>query len=137
MIEQNIFDNDIITAKKCPYCGGKPVFVDSSNVHKKSYGMIYLCRPCNSWVGVHKASARALGRLANKELRKYKKIAHHHFDKIWRKKAYLGEDKYKARRNTYKWLSEQLNIPKEYTHIGMFNIELCKQTIQICKNGNK
>ena len=31
--------------------------------------MIYICKPCDAYVGVHKGTDKALGRLANKELR--------------------------------------------------------------------
>jgi uncharacterized protein DUF3268 len=64
---------DIITAKICPYCGCKPVLENSKVVYGKDYGLIYHCRPCKAWVGVHRNSVRALGRLANEELRHWKK----------------------------------------------------------------
>lgn len=79
-----IIDSDILNGKKCPYCDGMPVYVDSSLVYGRSYGMIYLCHPCNAWVGVHKGTNKPLGRLANAELREAKKAAHEAFDKIWK-----------------------------------------------------
>lgn len=58
--------NEKLTGHICPYCGCFAEFVDSSCVYNgKSYGMIYLCRPCVAWVGVHKGTDNALGRLAN------------------------------------------------------------------------
>ena len=74
--------NQILTGLICPYCGGETAYIDSCRVYGRSYGMMYICRPCDAWVGVHKGTDKALGRLANKELREAKKEAHFWFDKI-------------------------------------------------------
>lgn len=65
----------------CPYCGRSAEFVDSIAVYRRSYGMIYLCRPCDAYVGVHGRSDTPLGRLANAELRRWKIAAHDAFPK--------------------------------------------------------
>lgn len=122
----------------CPYCGNNTEYVDSSVIYGKSYGMIYLCRPCEAYVGVHKGTDKALGRLANKELREAKKEAHFYFDqiaktslinKIW--KEYIPN--LGNRNKAYLWLSKKMNIPKEYCHIGMFGVAECKKVVEICK----
>lgn len=74
--------DEIFTGKICPYCGKPTEYVDSSVIYGRSYGMIYLCRDCRAYVGVHKGTDQALGRLANAELRKAKKEAHFYFDQI-------------------------------------------------------
>ena len=128
------FRDEIITAKECPYCGSIPELTDSSIVYGKSYGMIYLCDPCKAYVGVHKGTTNALGRLANKELREAKKEAHKYFDNLWKRAAKLkGRSKQEARPKAYRWLSIQLWLNLEHCHIGMFDIELCKRTIEVCK----
>lgn len=99
----------------CPYCGKRAEFVDSAEVyHGRSYGMIYLCRPCDAYVGCHGNGKgdSPKGRLANAELRRWKIAAH----------------------NAYAWLAEQMGLPKEKTHIGMFDVAECQQVIQICTN---
>jgi len=114
----------------CPYCGAKVIFVDSKMVYGKSYGMIYICSKypkCDSYVGVHKNTCVPLGTLANKELRKYRGIAHLYFDTLWKNK------KSGTRIKAYKWLSEKMNISVPDTHIGYFNIDQCKTVIKICK----
>lgn len=63
----------IMAGKTCPYCLQGTKLVDSSLVYGKSYGLIYFCRHCYSYVGVHKGTEKALGRLANAELRAAKK----------------------------------------------------------------
>ena len=110
----------------CDYCGKPTRFVDDSIVYGRSFGMIYYCRECRAWVGVHRGTDQPLGRLADAELRKYKKAAHAAFDPIWRR----GQT---TRRAAYKWLAEQLGIPEQETHIGMFDVAQCKQAIAVCK----
>lgn len=88
--------------------------------------MIYICKPCDAIVGVHKGTDNALGRLANRELRSLKKEAHANFDPIWKTKKM-------DRSQAYKWLSQQLELPPQYTHIGMFSEKTCKRVITICK----
>ena len=128
------FDKDITTARKCPYCGKKPDYVDSAVIYGKSYGMVYCCKDCDAYVGVHHGtSKRALGRLANKELREAKKEAHFYFDQLWRKGMKQGRRKHEVRNAAYDWLSEQIGTPKEFTHIGMFDVELCNEVVRVCK----
>lgn len=93
---------------------------------------------CMAYVGVHKGTDRALGRLANTELREAKKEAHFYFDqiaktnlinKIWKKHIPNTSNRNKA----YLWLSIQLGIPHEVCHIGMFGVEDCKRVVDLCK----
>lgn len=116
----------------CPYCGRKAEFVDSSIIYGKSYGMIYLCRQDVAYVGVHKGTTKPLGRLANAQLRFWKKQAHAAFDPLWQRGPF-----HKHRNVAYDWLSQQMGIPREETHIGMFDIEQCKQVIRICNQRRK
>lgn len=116
----------IIAGKICPYCGNPTEFVDSSVVYRRSYGMIYLCSGCDAYVGVHKGTNRALGRVARKPLRKMKHQAHEYFDKIWE----LG---YMKRTEAYAWLSRMLDLPSDYTHIGMFSEITCLRVINFSK----
>ncbi len=121
-----ITDQNILSGKVCPYCGRPSELVDSAIIYGTSYGNIYLCTPCNAYVGVHKGDGvTALGRLANSELREYKKRAHAAFDPIWKNNIM-------HRSKAYSWLSKQLNIPGALTHIGMFDVEECKKVIEVC-----
>ena len=117
----------------CPYCNSPSVYVDSEEVYSRSYGMIYLCRPCRAWVGVHKGTTKPLGRLANAELREWKKRAHAAFDPLWKAKIERqGCSKRKARGKGYTWLASQLGISTEECHIGMFDVEMCRKVIETC-----
>jgi len=114
----------------CDYCGTQAELVDSKIIYGKSYGNIYLCPKCGAYVGVHKGSDCPLGRLANAELRYWKKAAHSAFDPLWK------YGKFKRQRNAaYRWLAEQMKLPVEKTHIGMFDVAQCKEVIQICRRG--
>lgn len=83
---------EILAGKMCPYCGAETEFVDSKEVYGTgmSYGMVYLCRPCAAYVGVHRGTNKALGRLANVELRRLKMEAHKVFDPLWERKMRQG-----------------------------------------------
>jgi DNA-directed RNA polymerase subunit RPC12/RpoP len=122
----------------CPYCGESTEFINSSYVYGKSHGMIYICKQCDAHVGVHKGSTISLGRLANEELRTYKKAAHLYFDKIAKTGAiniiypqYI--EGVSNRSKAYKWLAEQMDMPEELCHIGMMNKLQCSKVIEICK----
>lgn len=121
---------------KCPYCGGKVLYSkDSTHIYKKNYGGVYYCEnypKCDAYVGVHRRTVKPLGRLANKELRQAKQLAHYYFDFLWKYKK--ENDKCKnARDLAYNWLSQQLDIPLKYTHIGMFDLEECQSVVNLCK----
>ena len=118
----------------CPYCQKKAELTDSAEVYGgRSYGLIWLCRPCWAYVGVHKGTTTPLGRLANAELREWKKRAHAHFDPLWKRKIEReGCLKSKARGSGYKWLANELGIAVKDCHIGMFDIDTCKRVIEVC-----
>lgn len=120
----------IFTARKCPYCGGVPELVDGGEIfgprRPDTAGRYYLCRPCAAWVGCHRYSSEAMGRLATAELRGLRREAHRVFDLIWQKR-------YKASRyKAYSWLSLRMGIPRHLVHMGYFDEEQCRQVIEIC-----
>ncbi len=116
----------ILRAEICPYCKGKTTHESSSSVYGRDYGMIYVCHPCKAWVGVHKGTDKPLGRLANAELRAAKEEAHEWFDLLWK-------DKLMSRKRAYAWLSKQMGIPEECTHIGMMGVDSCRRVVEIVK----
>lgn len=112
----------------CDYCGRPAEYVDSAEVyHGQSFGMIYLCRPCGAYVGVHAGTDIPKGRLANAELRLWKRRAHAFFDPLWR------SGQFTRRNDAYNWLAKEMAIPRRLTHIGMFDVQQCQQAIEICR----
>ena len=121
-----------MSAPTCPYCGaeakratGGALYPHRRDLHDKRF---WRCVPCQAWVGCHPNSDRPLGRLANATLRKAKMAAHAAFDPRWKQ----ADDKRRARRAAYAWLSDQLNVPKEECHIGMFDEGMCARVVDVC-----
>ena len=104
------------------------ILISNSEVGMGSFGMIYLCPRCGAYVGVHKGSDKPLGRLANSELRNWKKAAHAAFDPLWKYGPYRGR-----RNEAYRWLSEKMGTPIEFTHIGMFDVDQCRKVVRIMR----
>ena len=117
----------------CPYCGSNAVLIDSAHVYGgRSYGMIWICEPCDAYVGTH-ANNEPLGSLANAELRKMRTIAHKAFDPLWQTKMKQSKcSKSKARGDGYKWLAQKLKIDIKNCHIGKFYLNQCKRVVEIC-----
>ena len=121
------YQEDVYKGSICPYCKSATKSVTEEFIYGKKYkGKMMICcinfPTCDSYVGTHEKDSTALGRLANRELRQYKKVAHSHFDWIWK-------NEYEKRGFLYKELSDFLGIDAEYTHIGYFNIATCKKVI--------
>lgn len=128
---------------ECPYCGGNSILHMSSGIiyGGRDFGPVYACENyplCDSYVGCHPRTTDPLGRLADNELRHWKKQAHKYFDPIWQTKkikklypAYIPDTTW--RKKSYIWLSKQLGLKLEYTHIGMFDVETCKRVVELCK----
>ena len=125
--------NEYSDGKTCPYCEASTDYTDSKVVYGKSYGMIYLCVRCMADVGVHKGTDKALGRVADKELRDAKILAHKYFDGLCSLKTQLGSKLGKARRDGYKWLSKEMKLESSDTHIGMFDVDQCNEVVDLCK----
>ena len=123
---------DLILEKPtvCRYCGNPVVFTSNAEIYGKEYGngKCFLCRNCKAYVGVHTETLTPLGTLANDELRKWRHKAHNEFDKLWK-----GKTRKMTRYNAYGWLSKQMNLTRDETHIALFEIEQCKQVIYICQ----
>lgn len=111
----------------CPYCGREPVFLSSKEFYGRDYGTnVYLCRPCNAYVGTHGKGKTPLGTLANKSLREMRKRAHAAFDPLWKSKKM-------SRSKAYKWMAEIMNLPAEKAHIGMFDEVQCLELLSHLK----
>lgn len=129
------------TAPICPHCKSSALFLTSSEAvyNGRDFGPVWVCWPCEAWVGCHRGTSRPLGRLANKELRLAKREAHNAFDPLWMnlREAYpdlpMPSRKHKgvARTRAYAWLAGQLGIDRRDCHIGMFDVEQCRRTIAV------
>lgn len=110
----------------CPYCNNATELVDSAEIYRRSYGMIYLCRPCDAFVGCHRGTTKPLGTPANRKLRKRRIAAHNAFDPVWRS----GKVK---RKEAYKMLAEYMGIDGGKAHIAMFDEAQCEKVLNFIK----
>lgn len=116
----------------CPYCGVGADLIESKAIHSKyiKYELLYVCRnfpECDSYVSANPSTLQPNGTLANAELRYWRKRAHKEFDKLWK-------DWGMWRRYAYFILAQEMNLPKEKAHIGLFDVEQCKQVVLIFSN---
>ena len=118
--------------RECPYCHGKMLKRDKKYVYGIVWGKnewVWVCENyprCSSYVGCHPNTDIPLGRVADHNLREWKKRTHRVFDVLWK-------SHHMSRRTAYVWLSEKLGIPQSDCHIGMFDEDLCRQAIKVCK----
>lgn len=113
-------------SQKCPFCRSSVSLIDSAKIYGCHYGFIYLCNSypkCDARVKCHPGTIIALGTLANKELRKWRSLAHRKFDPLWQSGVFSN------RQAAYKWLSKAMKLPLERTHVAMFNIRQCQRAI--------
>ena len=116
----------------CPYCKKEAKFVTGEYVHpfqlqhkNKNY---YICDTCDAYVGCHKGTKKALGTLANAELRALRMKVHIVFDPFWRSKVM-------TRKQAYIILAKGLKIPLTKCHIANFDINRCKKVLEILRCG--
>lgn len=122
---------------KCPYCSNEAKLVTGNIIfpHKPALESKYFwrCKPCDAHVGCHAPNPKhgndgkiPLGKLANKELRQAKNLAHAYFDKIWQKG-------HSSREMAYHWLAAKMHISREECHIGRFDVDQCVEAIQLSR----
>ena len=119
----------ILKGRICPYCQKKTKIKRS---HYDPKELVRICIPCDAYVGCHKGTPNALGRLANQGLRMRRMVAHEVFDSLWKRKARKGFTLTQARNLAYEWLSKELELPREETHIAMLGPNQCKKVIELC-----
>ena len=125
----------IFTGPKCDYCGHPAELKWSTDVYGPAhdYGWVWYCHSCQAWVGCHKHTTEPLGRLANRELRQWKKAAHAAFDPAWKGLEVRGVPN--ARGVCYRALAELMCMNPKDCHIGMLTPEKCRFVVDLCNSG--
>ncbi|HUV67556.1 MAG TPA: zinc-finger-containing protein [Sedimentisphaerales bacterium] len=116
----------------CPFCDGQMRLVNSAEIYGRSFGYLYVCSNypnCDTYVGCHRGSTRALGTPADRALRQARKAAHEIFDRLWRGGQW-------ARNAAYGRLCEVLQVPQERAHIAMLTLAECRQLCRAVKRGD-
>lgn len=118
---------------RCQECGsecelttGAEVYPHIPRLHELP---VWICRPCGAYVGCHTGTTLPLGTAAGKALRGWRRAAHDAFDPTWRR----GGNRTRA----YAWLAREMGLSREACHIGMMDIEQCKQVVEICQLRSK
>jgi hypothetical protein len=117
---------------RCPYCQQPARLVTGDMIYRRRPELktraYWQCKPCDAHVGCHEGlpHGRPFGTLANAELRRARVAAHAAFDPIWKDRA-MG------RAAAYRWLREQLGIPKRECHIAMFDLAQCARVVELCR----
>jgi hypothetical protein len=116
----------------CPYCGeaarlisGQVAYPHRPDLWTKQF---WDCRPCGARVGCHGNTSRPLGRLANTKLRIARGKAHAALDPLYHRGPM-------SRSKAYAWLARELGIDREACHIGGFDLDQCKQVVEVCRAG--
>lgn len=117
--------------ESCRYCDGKVQLTSNAEVYQgREHGdwpYIYLCKPCNAYVGLHPNTDIPLGTMANKELRELRKVKKLIFIE-------LSKDKGWSRNQAYHWLSERMSVKPIHCHWGLFGVDDCEVAGMICAN---
>lgn len=124
-------ENTELKAPLCKVCGVRTYLTSfyyiktkSKKRKKNNRRLIYRCPECHRYVNVHRGTNEPLGFPGDKELRLWRSFTHRVFDKLWQRTG--------NREKWYHWLAKKLNVPYEDCHIGKFDSDLCKKTIEIC-----
>lgn len=114
----------------CPYCDCHTALVPARYVFGKHTNnprqMLYFCLICGARVNCHKTGPVPMGTPADKATRDARRRAHDVFDQLWKSRTL-------TRWGAYMWLSQQMGLPQDKTHIGMFDAQQCDRVVQLCK----
>lgn len=119
----------------CNLCNGKVIYISNAKIYGRQYGSgyCYYCTECGAYVGTHKPWPRkAMGILANSEMRAMKIRCHTLFDSMWKDS---GAGRTKRRKRLYAHLAELMSIPVCDCHFGYFTMEQLRQAYNILNSG--
>lgn len=117
----------------CPYCDGEVRLVSNDAIYGRTYGdwpYVYLCKPCDAYVGLHPSTDLPLGTLANRELREARKRS----KSLWQVISAL---KGRSRNDAYSWLADKMGIARQDCHFGHFNLDQCALALSVCQQERK
>lgn len=117
----------------CPYCGEVAVLRNASVLRGRSFGMAWVCKDypkCDSYIGCRKGTTTPIGRMADKKTRIARKKAHVAFDPLWKSGGML-------RGTAYRLLGSHLGLSGKQTHIGLFGVVLCGETVKFVELYNR
>ena len=61
-------------------------------------------------------------------------MAHEALDRLWRPSGRRAKEWVQTRRReAYKWLAGALGIEERHCHIGMFDVNMCRKVVGVCR----
>ncbi|TCK36433.1 uncharacterized protein DUF3268 [Paraburkholderia sp. BL8N3] len=122
---------------RCDYCGAPAALVragDESYPYRDDHGPLWLCSPCQAWIGIFPRSTRhvPLGRLADANLRDLKAKLHAALEPLVQAKVRRdGCNVFEARSRGYRWLAQQLGIDPAKGSIHSLDAGECERAIAV------
>lgn len=114
---------------ECPYCSHRVVIMHHRDIYSgrvySDWPWMYVCDHCGARVGMHPFTAIPLGTLADDKLRSERSRCKPAFEDIWKNGLM-------QRTEAYRWLANQLGIPVEECHFGLFDADLCQRALTAC-----
>ena len=117
----------------CRYCRSTVSIRSNAAVYGgREYGAwpyVYLCdsSDCGAYVGIHPHTDIPLGTLADRELRESRKINKGAFLRLSKARGW-------SRKQSYRWLASELDIPMDDCHWGWFSIDQAEEAGQVCRH---
>ncbi|AJX19710.1 hypothetical protein AQ910_24140 [Burkholderia pseudomallei] len=121
----------------CDYCGAKALlarFGDDAYPYREDHGELWICSPCDAWIGVFPRSRRhvPLGRLANAELRHAKSELHAALEPLVAAKMRRdGCNAFEARAKGIRWLATQLGLDAASSTIHTLDLDACRHALRL------
>ncbi|ACC76197.1 zinc-finger-containing protein [Paraburkholderia phymatum] len=120
----------------CDYCGAKATLAragDESYPYRDDHGAVWVCSPCEAWIGIHARSTRnvPLGRLADAALREAKSRLHDALEPLVAAKVRRdGVNAFEARSKAIRWVATELRIDPLPSSIHMLSLDQCEQALR-------
>lgn len=103
-----------MTEYRCPTCRGSASIRPRSWIGHDSGGNVLACDnypDCDTYVGVHRYTLRPMGRMATREVRWKRSVAHTWIDQMWQDYGY-------SRQQAYEWVAETLGLTDREAHVA-------------------
>ena len=111
----------------CPYCGAEALLREGVFISDRLANIkhLYVCvryPECDAYVAAHEHTLHPMGRPANAELRRKRRMAHKAFDKLWQRGLF-------TRAQAYRWLKDLFFMTGDEAHIGMLSASRCDELV--------
>lgn len=120
----------------CDYCGAKAVLAragDESYPFRDDHGPVWICTPCQAWIGIHARSTRhvPLGRLADAALRDAKSRLHDALEPLVAGKVRRdGVNAFEARAKAIRWVATELGFDPLPNSLHTLTLDQCEQALR-------